>query len=145
MLCCSAGSVRGVPAELSLSEHQTEKISHQGHVSGVRQCQGHDRGRVSPLIWVFFLFLGGQTSLSFQTPAVGVFPLLSQVHSLLLASTDCHELRLGMASFPSYGKTAGTVEEENGELDQSLQHMLKAIADERNRLNSRQEISGLGE
>lgn len=50
-----------------------------------------------------------------------------------------------MASFPSYCKTVGTVEEENGDLDQSLQQMLKAIADERNRLNIRQEISGLGE
>lgn len=50
-----------------------------------------------------------------------------------------------MASFQSYCKTAGTEEEENGELDQSLSQMLKAIADERNRLNVRQEISGLGE
>ncbi|KAG5267475.1 hypothetical protein AALO_G00222180 [Alosa alosa] len=49
-----------------------------------------------------------------------------------------------MASVPSYCKTVGTVEEENGDLDQSLQQMLKAIADERNRLNIRQEISGLG-
>lgn len=50
-----------------------------------------------------------------------------------------------MASFPSNCKTDGTVEEENGDLDQSLQQMLKAIADERSRLNIRQEISGLGE
>ncbi|XP_061085118.1 uncharacterized protein KIAA0930 homolog isoform X2 [Conger conger] len=49
-----------------------------------------------------------------------------------------------MASFQSYCKTAGTEEEENGDLDQSLPQMLKAIADERNRLNVRQEISGLG-
>uniref|UniRef100_A0A671WJB3 Kiaa0930 n=1 Tax=Sparus aurata TaxID=8175 RepID=A0A671WJB3_SPAAU len=38
----------------------------------------------------------------------------------------------------------GPAEEENGELDGSLQQMLKAIADERNRLNIRQEVSGLG-
>lgn len=50
-----------------------------------------------------------------------------------------------MASFQSYCKTAGAAEDENGELDRSLEHMLKAIADERNRLNIRQEISGLGE
>ncbi|TSK13199.1 hypothetical protein Baya_0073 [Bagarius yarrelli] len=49
-----------------------------------------------------------------------------------------------MASLPSYCKTAGAAEDENGEPDRSLQHMLKAIADERNRLNIRQEISGLG-
>ncbi|XP_071771898.1 uncharacterized protein KIAA0930 homolog isoform X2 [Centroberyx gerrardi] len=49
-----------------------------------------------------------------------------------------------MASFPSLCKAARPAEEENGELDQSLQQMLKAIADERNRLNIRQEISGLG-
>ncbi|CAL8386369.1 unnamed protein product [Boreogadus saida] len=51
-----------------------------------------------------------------------------------------------MASFPSLSSQvvrATTTEEENGELDQSLQQMLKAIADERNRLNIRQEISGL--
>lgn len=36
-------------------------------------------------------------------------------------------------------------EEENGEPDRSLQDMLKAITDERNRLTIRQEISGLGE
>lgn len=50
-----------------------------------------------------------------------------------------------MASFPGLCKPVGPAEEENGELDGSLQQMLKAIADERNRLNSRQEISGLGE
>lgn len=49
-----------------------------------------------------------------------------------------------MASFPSYCKTAGAADDENGEPDQSLQHMLKAIADERNRLNVRQELSGIG-
>ena len=51
-----------------------------------------------------------------------------------------------MASFPSLSSQVvrATTEEENGELDQSLQQMLKAIADERNRLNIRQEISGLG-
>ncbi|KAM9327662.1 uncharacterized protein KIAA0930 homolog isoform 2-T2 [Pholidichthys leucotaenia] len=43
-----------------------------------------------------------------------------------------------MASFP------GLCKEENGELDGSLQQMLKAIADERSRLSSRQEISGIG-
>lgn len=61
-----------------------------------------------------------------------------------LPSKDCHEPSLGMASFQSFCKTAGSAEEENGELDESLQQMLKAIADERNRLNIRQEISGLG-
>ncbi len=50
-----------------------------------------------------------------------------------------------MASFPGLCKAVGAAEEENGELDGSLQQMLKAIADERNRLNIRQEISGLGE
>lgn len=51
-----------------------------------------------------------------------------------------------MASFPGLCKAVGPAEEEeNGELDGSLQQMLKAIADERNRLNIRQEISGLGE
>ena len=49
-----------------------------------------------------------------------------------------------MASFQSFCKTAGSAEEENGELDESLQQMLKAIADERNRLNIRQEISEIG-
>lgn len=50
-----------------------------------------------------------------------------------------------MASFPGLCKAVGPAEEENGELDGSLQQMLKAIADERSRLNSRQEISGIGE
>lgn len=50
-----------------------------------------------------------------------------------------------MASFPGLCQAVGPSEEENGELDGSLQQMLKAIADERNRLNSRQEVSGLGE
>ncbi|XP_029599760.1 uncharacterized protein KIAA0930 homolog [Salmo trutta] len=51
-----------------------------------------------------------------------------------------------MASFPSVCKKVGPVEEEeeNGEPDRSLQDMLKAITDERNRLTIRQEISGLG-
>uniref|UniRef100_A0A671WRB3 Kiaa0930 n=1 Tax=Sparus aurata TaxID=8175 RepID=A0A671WRB3_SPAAU len=49
-----------------------------------------------------------------------------------------------MASFPGLCKAVGPAEEENGELDGSLQQMLKAIADERNRLNIRQEVSGLG-
>lgn len=49
-----------------------------------------------------------------------------------------------MASFPGLCKAVGPAEEENGELDGSLQQMLKAIADERSRLNSRQEISGIG-
>lgn len=50
-----------------------------------------------------------------------------------------------MASFPGLCKAVGPSEEEDGELDGSLRQMLKAIADERNRLNGRQEISGLGE
>ncbi|XP_032367774.1 uncharacterized protein KIAA0930 homolog [Etheostoma spectabile] len=49
-----------------------------------------------------------------------------------------------MASFPGLCKAVGPAEEENGELDGSLQQMLKAIADERNRLNVRQEVSGIG-
>ncbi|GLD48481.1 uncharacterized protein AKAME5_000246100 [Lates japonicus] len=49
-----------------------------------------------------------------------------------------------MASFPGLCKAVGPAEEENGDQDGSLQQMLKAIADERNRLNIRQEISGLG-
>lgn len=49
-----------------------------------------------------------------------------------------------MASFPGLCKAVGPAE-ENGELDGSLQQMLKAIADERSRLNLRQEMSGLGE
>nr|XP_054594317.1 uncharacterized protein KIAA0930 homolog isoform X2 [Nothobranchius furzeri] len=49
-----------------------------------------------------------------------------------------------MASFPGLCKAVGPAEEVNGELDGSLLQMLKAITDERNRLNSRQEISGLG-
>ncbi|XP_064795291.1 uncharacterized protein KIAA0930 homolog [Oncorhynchus masou masou] len=49
-----------------------------------------------------------------------------------------------MASSPSVCKKVGPVEEENGEPDHSLQEMLKAIADERNRLTIRQETSGLG-
>lgn len=49
-----------------------------------------------------------------------------------------------MASFPGMCQAVGPAE-ENGELDGSLQQMLKAIADERTRLNLRQEISGLGE
>lgn len=49
-----------------------------------------------------------------------------------------------MASFPGSCQAVGPAE-ENGELDGSLQQMLKAIADERTRLNLRQELSGLGE
>lgn len=60
-------------------------------------------------------------------------------------SPDCHDPSSEMASFPGLCKAVGPAEEENGELDGSLQQMLKAIADERNRLNLRQEISGLGE
>lgn len=60
-------------------------------------------------------------------------------------SSDCHDPSSEMASFPGLCKAVGPAEEENGELDGSLQQMLKAIADERSRLNSRQEISGIGE
>lgn len=49
-----------------------------------------------------------------------------------------------MASFPGLCQGVGP-SEEDGELDVSLQQMLKAIADERNRLSVRQEVSGLGE
>nr|XP_033807598.1 uncharacterized protein KIAA0930 homolog isoform X3 [Geotrypetes seraphini] len=48
-----------------------------------------------------------------------------------------------MASVKSFGR-AGQAEEEDGELDRSLQQMLRAIVEERNRSNIRQEISGLG-
>lgn len=50
-----------------------------------------------------------------------------------------------MASVPGLFKAVGPAEEESGDLDGSLQQMLKAIADERSRLNQRQEVSGLGE
>lgn len=50
-----------------------------------------------------------------------------------------------MASLPGLFKAVGPAEEESGDLDGSLQQMLKAIADERSRLNQRQEVSGLGE
>lgn len=60
-------------------------------------------------------------------------------------SPDCHGPSSEMASFPGLFKAVGPAEEENGELDGSLQQMLKAIADERSRLNLRQEVSGLGE
>lgn len=49
-----------------------------------------------------------------------------------------------MAAVKSHSR-AGKREEENGALDRSLQQMISAIVDERNRLNIRQEISGLGE
>ncbi|XP_068611182.1 uncharacterized protein KIAA0930 homolog isoform X2 [Brachionichthys hirsutus] len=45
---------------------------------------------------------------------------------------------------PGSCEAVGPAEEENGELDGSLQQMLKAIADERNRLSVRQQLSGLG-
>ncbi|XP_077325486.1 uncharacterized protein KIAA0930 homolog isoform X1 [Lithobates pipiens] len=48
-----------------------------------------------------------------------------------------------MAAVKSHSR-AGKREEENGALDRSLQQMISAIVDERNRLNIRQEISGLG-
>lgn len=57
---------------------------------------------------------------------------------------DCHASSPRMASFPGLCKAVGPAE-ENGELDGSLQQMLKAIAEERNRLTLRQELSGLGE
>lgn len=60
-------------------------------------------------------------------------------------SPDCHDPSSEMASLPGLCTAVVPAEEENGELDGSLQQMLKAIADERNRLNIRQEISGLGE
>lgn len=48
-----------------------------------------------------------------------------------------------MAAVKSHSRS-GKREEENGGLDRSLQQMISAIVDERNRLNIRQEISGLG-
>ncbi|XP_074859601.1 uncharacterized protein KIAA0930 homolog isoform X2 [Carettochelys insculpta] len=49
-----------------------------------------------------------------------------------------------MASLKSVGRAGQREEEENGDLDRSLQQMLRAIVEERNRINLRQEISGLG-
>ncbi|XP_033880780.1 uncharacterized protein KIAA0930 homolog isoform X1 [Acipenser ruthenus] len=49
-----------------------------------------------------------------------------------------------MASVKSKTSAGAEPEEENGDLDQSLHQMLKAIADEKNRLSIRHEISGLG-
>ncbi|KAH1186467.1 hypothetical protein KIL84_019216, partial [Mauremys mutica] len=49
-----------------------------------------------------------------------------------------------MASLKSFGRAGQREEEENGDLDRSLQQMLRAIVEERNRINIRQEISGLG-
>ncbi|TNN25704.1 hypothetical protein EYF80_064166 [Liparis tanakae] len=49
-----------------------------------------------------------------------------------------------MASFPGSCQAVGP-EEARGEPDGSLREMLKAIADERNRISVRQETSGLGE
>ncbi|RXM34896.1 hypothetical protein EOD39_1032 [Acipenser ruthenus] len=48
-----------------------------------------------------------------------------------------------MASVKSKTSAGAEPEEENGDLDQSLHQMLKAIADEKNRLSIRHEISGL--
>ncbi|XP_030395548.1 uncharacterized protein KIAA0930 homolog isoform X3 [Gopherus evgoodei] len=49
-----------------------------------------------------------------------------------------------MASLKSFGRAGQREEEANGDLDRSLQQMLRAIVEERNRINIRQEISGLG-
>lgn len=49
-----------------------------------------------------------------------------------------------MAAIKSHSRS-GKRDEENGALDRSLQQMISAIVDERNRLNIRHEISGLGE
>lgn len=50
-----------------------------------------------------------------------------------------------MASARSGGRVGPRDEEANGDLDRSLQQMLRAIAEERSRAGLRQEISGLGE
>lgn len=50
-----------------------------------------------------------------------------------------------MASARSGGRAGPRDEEANGDLDRSLQQMLRAIAEERSRAGLRQEISGLGE
>lgn len=83
-------------------------------------------------------------------PSAAAVRVLSPGTSLLprrfAVSPDCHDPGAEMAaSFPGSCKAVGPAEDENGDLDGSLQQMLKAIADERNRLNVRQEISGLGE
>ncbi|XP_053243588.1 uncharacterized protein KIAA0930 homolog isoform X4 [Podarcis raffonei] len=50
-----------------------------------------------------------------------------------------------MASFKPFGQAGPREDEEDGgDLDRSLQQMLRAIVEERNRVNIRQEISGLG-
>ncbi|XP_024146404.1 uncharacterized protein KIAA0930 homolog isoform X1 [Oryzias melastigma] len=49
-----------------------------------------------------------------------------------------------MASLPGSCQAVGSAQDENGDLDGSLQQMLKAIADERSRLSGRQELSGIG-
>ncbi|XP_061862984.1 uncharacterized protein KIAA0930 homolog isoform X3 [Colius striatus] len=49
-----------------------------------------------------------------------------------------------MASARSGGRAGPRDEEANGDLDRSLQQMLRAIAEERSRAGLRQEISGLG-
>lgn len=53
-----------------------------------------------------------------------------------------HDLSSGMASSQSHCMAEGPGD-AGDELDQSLQQMLKAIADERNRLNMKQEITSL--
>ncbi|KAE8613117.1 hypothetical protein XENTR_v10007574 [Xenopus tropicalis] len=48
-----------------------------------------------------------------------------------------------MAAVKGFSRS-GRRDDENGDLDRSLQQMISAIVDERNRINIRQEISGLG-
>ncbi|XP_037098771.1 uncharacterized protein KIAA0930 homolog isoform X1 [Syngnathus acus] len=65
------------------------------------------------------------------SPSRLVFCLVRSCHGATARTSD-------MASL------AGSSDAKAAELDASLRQMLKAIADERNRLNARQELSGLG-
>ncbi|XP_056598361.1 uncharacterized protein KIAA0930 homolog [Triplophysa dalaica] len=72
---------------------------------------------------------------------------LTEVKSAVVVVTplrSCHEISaFVMAAVPGLCH-ADRSDEDAGEPDESLQHMLKAIADERNRLHVRQDLSGLG-
>ncbi|OCT86051.1 hypothetical protein XELAEV_18019745mg [Xenopus laevis] len=53
-------------------------------------------------------------------------------------------MRAGAMAADKTFSRSGRRDDENGDLDRSLQQMISAIVDERNRMNIRQEISGLG-
>lgn len=59
---------------------------------------------------------------------------------------DCDAIILGGVGMAAFKTSGQREDDERGEgLDRSLQQMLRAIVEERNRINIRQEISGLGE